>query len=186
MLSSIEEERPQRGSVRLVARGPSEGEQTKDRCGENVPGEPLTRISLAVRGGGGRILARFAKRLDPRAGVEYVETPHELTGGKPVMRRFNLRKCTGILVLTLFFGSAAVAQQEEEASLRQQIEELKKGQDEIRKELADIKKLLQASAARAAAPAAPDVRNLVLDVGSNPFRGEVTAKLTLVEFTDYQ
>jgi protein-disulfide isomerase len=102
------------------------------------------------------------------------------------MRRFNLRKCTGILVLTLFFGSAAVAQQEEEASLRQQIEELKKGQDEIRKELADIKKLLQASAARAAAPAAPDVRNLVLDVGSNPFRGEVTAKLTLVEFTDYQ
>ncbi len=105
------------------------------------------------------------------------------------MRRFNLRKCTGILVLTLFFGSTALAQQEEEASLRQQIEELKKGQDEIRKELADIKKLLQASAARAAAPApppAPDVRNLVLDVGSNPFRGEATAKLTLVEFTDYQ
>jgi hypothetical protein len=54
------------------------------------------------------------------------------------------------------------------------------------KELADIKKLLQASAARAAAPAAPHVRNLVLDVGSNPFRGEATAKLTLVEFTDYQ
>ncbi len=105
------------------------------------------------------------------------------------MRRFNLRKCTGILVLTLFLGSAALAQQEEEASLRQQIEELKKGQDEIKKELADIKKLLQASAARAAAPAAPpapDVRNLVLDVGTNPFRGEATAKLTLVEFTDYQ
>jgi len=103
------------------------------------------------------------------------------------MRRFNLRKCTGILVLTLFFGSAAMAQQEEEeASLRKQIEELKKGQDEIKKELADIKKLLQASAARGAAPAAPDVRNLVLDVGSNPFRGEATAKLTLVEFTDYQ
>ncbi len=105
------------------------------------------------------------------------------------MRRFNLRKCTGILVLTLFFGSAAMAQQEEEPDLRRQIEELKKGQDEIRKELADIKKLLQASAARAAVPAAPpapDVRNLVLDVGSNPFRGEATAKLTLVEFTDYQ
>jgi hypothetical protein len=72
------------------------------------------------------------------------------------------------------------------ADLRKQIDELKKGQDEIKKELAEIKKLLQASAARAAAPAAPHVRNLVLDVGSNPFRGEATAKLTLVEFTDYQ
>ena len=102
------------------------------------------------------------------------------------MRRFNSRKCTGVFALTLSFGSAAMAQQEEEPDLRQQIEELKKGQDEIKKELADIKKLLQASAARAAAPPAPDVRNLVLDVGSNPFRGEATAKLTLVGFTDYQ
>ena len=85
-----------------------------------------------------------------------------------------------------FLGSSAWAQQEEEADLRKQMEELKKGQDEIRKELADIKKLLQASQSRAAAPAAPDVRNLVLDVGSNPFRGEATATLTLVEFTDYQ
>ena len=102
------------------------------------------------------------------------------------MRRLKWRKWPGVLVVTLFFGSAALAQQEEEADLRQKIEELKKGQDEIRKELADIKRLLQASAPRAAAPAAPDVRNLVLDVGSNPFRGEATAKLTLVEFTDYQ
>ncbi len=100
------------------------------------------------------------------------------------MRRF---KCPGVLVVTLFFGSAAAwAQQQEEADLRKQIEELKKGQDEIKKELADIKKLLQASAARPAAPAAPNVRNLVLDVGGNPFRGEATATLALVEFTDYQ
>jgi hypothetical protein len=104
-------------------------------------------------------------------------------------RRFNWRNCTAVLVSTISFGSAAMAQPEEEPDLRKQIEELKKGQDEIRKELADIKRLLQVTAARAAAPAAPavpDVRNLVLDVGSNPFRGEATAKLTLVEFTDYQ
>ncbi len=104
------------------------------------------------------------------------------------LRRLNW-KCYAILVLTMSYPGAAMAQQEEEQDLRKQIEELKKGQDEIRKDLADIKKLLQASAARAAAPAAPaapDVRNLVLDVGGNPFRGEATAKLTLVEFTDYQ
>jgi hypothetical protein len=103
------------------------------------------------------------------------------------MHRVHWKRCTGIVVLTSFLGSPAWAQQEEEeADLRKQIEELKKGQDEIKKELADIKRLLQASAARAAAPAAPDVRNLVLDVGTNPYRGEATAKLTLVEFTDYQ
>ncbi len=105
------------------------------------------------------------------------------------MRRVHLRKFHILLALTMSFPGAAMALQEEEPDLRKQIEELKKGQDEIRKELADIKRLLQASAARAAAPAAPaapDVRNLVLDVGNNPFRGEATAKLTLVEFTDYQ
>lgn len=101
------------------------------------------------------------------------------------MRRFNWRTGSGILGLTLAFGSVAIAQEEEEKDLRQQIEELKKGQDEIKKELAEIKRLLQATTARAA-PAVPDVRNLVLDVGSNPYRGEVGAKLTLVEFTDYQ
>ncbi|MGH9389108.1 MAG: hypothetical protein ACRD1Z_05780 [Vicinamibacteria bacterium] len=115
-----------------------------------------------------------------------MKLPTNNPGGRLLMRRLNWRKGSGALVATCFFASAAWAQQEEESDLRQQIEELKKGQDEIKKELADIKKLLQASAARAAAPAAPDVRNLVLDVGSNPYRGEATAKLTLVEFTDYQ
>lgn len=102
------------------------------------------------------------------------------------MRRLNWRTCAGLLVLMAFFGSVGRAQQEEEADLRRQIEELKKGQDEIKKELAEIKRLLQPSAGRVTAPAAPDVRNLVLDVGSNPYRGEMTAKLALVEFTDYQ
>jgi len=128
---------------------------------------------------------RDISQLDPEPSVQYLEPPPRLRR-KLSMRRLNWKNCSGILVLTPFLASFAWAQQEEEKDLRQQIEELKKGQDEIRKELADIKKLLQASAARAAAPAAPDVRNLVLDVGSNPFRGEATAKLTLVEFTDYQ
>jgi protein-disulfide isomerase len=102
------------------------------------------------------------------------------------MRRFDWKTTSGVLAVTSLLAGAAWAQQEEENDLRQQIEELKKGQDDIKKELAEIKKLLQASATRAAAPAAPDVRNLVLDVAGNPYRGEATAKLTLVEFTDYQ
>ena len=73
--------------------------------------------------------------------------------------------------------------------LMQEVEKLKQGQAEIRKELDEIKKLLQQQArqpARAAAPAAPNVRDVVFDLGTNPVMGESTAKLTLVEFTDYQ
>jgi hypothetical protein len=109
------------------------------------------------------------------------------------MRPVDWSKWSGILALTFVFGNVASAQQEEEADLQKQIEELKQGQEAIRKDIADIKRLLQAIAsARAAAPsapaasAAPDVRNVVLDVGKNPFRGEPGAKLALVEFTDYQ
>jgi protein-disulfide isomerase len=67
-----------------------------------------------------------------------------------------------------------------------QIEELKKGQEQIRKELAEIKKLIQARPAAPARPAGPDVAGKVFDLGANPIKGPATAKLTLVEFTDYQ
>lgn len=73
--------------------------------------------------------------------------------------------------------------------LVQEIEALKSGQESIRKELADIKALLrQAPGAppRAAATPGPDIRNVVLNLGGRPSRGEETSPLTLVEFTDYQ
>jgi len=81
--------------------------------------------------------------------------------------------------LPLFFGPASLAQDED---LKKSIEELKKGQQDILKELADIKKQLQARAQ----PAAPDVAGKVFTLGDNPTKGPNTAKLTLLEFTDYQ
>ena len=68
--------------------------------------------------------------------------------------------------------------------LQQEIEALKKGQQEIQKELQELKKLLQTR--RPTRPAAPDVRNMVFNLRDNPVKGEQTAELTLVEFTDYQ
>ena len=79
----------------------------------------------------------------------------------------------------LLLGPPSLAQDED---LKKSIEELKKGQQEILKELADIKKQLQARAQ----PAAPNVAGKVFGIGDNPTRGLDTARLTLLEFTDYQ
>jgi hypothetical protein len=71
--------------------------------------------------------------------------------------------------------------------LEKEIEALKKGQEAIQKELAEIKRLIQTRPAAAPARrAGPDVAGKTFDLRANPVKGEQTAKLTLVEFTDYQ
>ncbi len=52
------------------------------------------------------------------------------------------------------------------------------------KQLAEIKKLVQQRPA--ARPKGPDVKGKVFDLGANPVKGDPAAKVTLVEFTDYQ
>ena len=92
-----------------------------------------------------------------------------------------------ISIATLSFvalGFPAFAQ-EPDQELRNEIEALQQGQEQIKKELAEIKRLLQARPA-APAPAGPNVKDKTFDIGDNPVLGEQTAKLTLVEFTDYQ
>lgn len=65
---------------------------------------------------------------------------------------------------------------------RKEIEALKKGQAAIQKDLQEIKNLLRA---RPVVPPA-EPRDIVLSVGDAPFKGEKTAKLTLIDFSDYQ
>lgn len=89
----------------------------------------------------------------------------------------------GLLLLAGLQPPAAFAQQAEQ-ELRDEIEALKQGQEQIRKDLQEIKQLLQGQ--RRPAPAGPNVKDKVFDIGDNPVKGEHTAKLTLVEFTDYQ
>jgi protein-disulfide isomerase len=131
------------------------------------------------------------------------------------MRRQSLGGLAALvgISLALLASGAAFAQEETDAELKEQlealkrgqqqlqtelrlmreIEQLRKGQEEIRGELAEIKKLLQqqpAAAARAAAPpaapAGPNVDGKVFDLGDNASKGSPGAALTLVEFTDYQ
>ena len=87
-------------------------------------------------------------------------------------------------LLTLLYGTPGFAQEtssEGVNDLKEEIEALKEGQKAIQKELQEIKSLLRARQAPA-----PPPREVVLDLGGSPFKGDETAKLTLVEFTDYQ
>ena len=72
---------------------------------------------------------------------------------------------------------------QENQSLQQEIDALKEGQQAIRKDLDEIKTLLR-SLSCGGAPAAP--QNVVLNVADASFKGEKDAKVTLVEYTDFQ
>jgi protein-disulfide isomerase len=62
------------------------------------------------------------------------------------------------------------------------LEELKKGQEEMRKELAEIRKLVTPPPPKSAI----EKLQTPVGLGSAPPRGNPTARLTIVEFSDYQ
>ncbi len=86
---------------------------------------------------------------------------------------------TALLLIAGLAASPALAQEQD---LKAEIEALKKGQQEILQQIQELKKLIQGQAR----PAGPNVKDVVFDLGDNPVRGSSTAKLTLIEFTDYQ
>ncbi len=98
-------------------------------------------------------------------------------------RRFPAVLSAGLLALAT--APAAFAQGGGE-DLQKEIEALKQGQAQIRKDLADIKRLVQQQGSRPAAPSGPNVTGKVFDIGNNPVKGLPSASLTLIEFLDYQ
>ena len=90
----------------------------------------------------------------------------------------------GLLVLGLVAVSPALAQEADD-DIRKEIEALKAGQQNITKQLAEIKRLLQQQA-KPAAKSGPVVKDVVFNLGENEIKGDAGAKLTLIEFTDYQ
>lgn len=100
----------------------------------------------------------------------------------------ELRRMVAGCVLALLVALPAAAQSAGDA-MQQDIEALKKGQQEIQKQLAEIKALLQtrpAAPAAATPPPGQNVKDLPFNLGANPIRGADTAKLTMIEFSDYQ
>lgn len=99
------------------------------------------------------------------------------------MRRTS---CVRAVQVILLAGLLAAPGRAQDQDLREEIEALKAGQQQIQKQLEELKKLVQARPAAAAAPSGPNVAGKIFDLGDNPTKGPDTAKVTLVEFTDYQ
>jgi protein-disulfide isomerase len=75
--------------------------------------------------------------------------------------------------------SAARAQS---GDVQKELSELKEGQRALQKELQEIKSLLKSRA-----PSSPiENKDVVIQIGNDPFKGLQSAPLTLVEFSDYQ
>jgi protein-disulfide isomerase len=88
------------------------------------------------------------------------------------------------VLLGLVLGASPVAKGQTPAAddqMRKDIEALKEGQKAIQKDLEEIKRLLQSRPAAAdALPAQP------INIASEPFKGRATARVVIIEFSDYQ
>ena len=100
------------------------------------------------------------------------------------MRKLISTAIGAALALSAAAAPAPASAQESKDDLKKEIDALKAGQQEILKQLDEIKKLVQAR--QAPAPSGPNVKDVVFNLGANPTKGPASAKLTLVEFTDYQ
>ncbi len=87
------------------------------------------------------------------------------------------------LTMSIFlFVQPGLAQPSDEMrGLRKEIDELKENQKTIQKDLQQIKSLLQA---QGLVPEEP--KNLFIETGGKPFRGNKDARLVLIEFSEYQ
>ena len=96
------------------------------------------------------------------------------------------RSKAGLTTAALIFALAAPchAQGKSTDDLAKEMEALKTMLQAIQKDLQEVKGML--AARPAAQAAAPSAIGAVIDLGKAPVKGEKTAKLTLVEFSDYQ
>ena len=81
-------------------------------------------------------------------------------------------------------GASTVGAQPGDAGVRSEIEALKQEQATIRRELAEIKALLRGQAASAQPGGSPG--DVLVAVQHAPVLGQGTARVTIVEFSDYQ
>jgi protein-disulfide isomerase len=99
----------------------------------------------------------------------------------------NLKKFLPVVIaaLALLPSHLALAQSDDVKSLKKDMEALKDGQQAIQKDIQEIKKLLAARPA-AAGPPPEQAMNAVINTEGEPFKGNKNAKLTLVEFSEFQ
>ncbi len=94
-----------------------------------------------------------------------------------------MKKLSISIILIAFSFSFALLGCTQKGDMKDEVEKLKEGQANIIKELGEVKKLLQA---KAPARQQAEFKEAVIDVGNDPFEGEKLAKVTLIEFLDFQ
>ena len=95
----------------------------------------------------------------------------------------------GIDLLVLSTAAPSLGQSGDQlTTLRKEVEELKKGQKALQRDLQDIKALLRARVAPLVAqgPQEALAQPVLLNINGAPFLGNKHAKVTLVEFSDFQ
>ncbi len=97
------------------------------------------------------------------------------------MRRLATVVVLAAITIPLWVQTGFAQDADDLKALRKEMDTLKEGQSAIQKELQDIKQLLQARPTAARPP-----QDAVVSVDGAPIKGDKNAKVTLVEFTDYQ
>jgi protein-disulfide isomerase len=95
------------------------------------------------------------------------------------MTKRKLTLAVGLPLVFLLCAPPSRAQQTPE-DLAKQIEALTQAVKAMQKDVQEIKTMLQSRVQP------PPPQNVVLDLAGRPSKGENTAKLTLIEFSDYQ
>ena len=97
------------------------------------------------------------------------------------MRRLAILAVLTAATLNVWTQPGFTQPADELQALKKDIETLKEGQAAIQKEIQDIKSLLRPRPTAAAPP-----QEAVVSVDGAFFKGQKNAKVTLVDFTDYQ
>ena len=98
------------------------------------------------------------------------------------MKKSYVNIILGVFLFFLLFTQPGLTQPSEELkSLKKELEELKEGQKAIQKDLQEIKNLL-----RAAGLLIEEPKNVFLNIAGKPIKGNKNARLTLMEFSEYQ
>ena len=98
-----------------------------------------------------------------------------------------------VSVFFLLLAACVMFAQPAEPDLRQEIDDIKQNQQAIQQDLSEIKALLSKLAAQnplqkpaAQQPPQIDIKGIEFNIGDNPILGKESARLILVEITDYQ
>jgi protein-disulfide isomerase len=104
--------------------------------------------------------------------------------GQQKITIFNPARIAFAFIMLAFVSQPLAAGTKEELqALKAEIETLQDGQEQIQKDLAEIKKLLQQGAR--AAPGQQAFKPVELQLGAVAYKGDIDAPVTLIEYSDY-